>query len=122
PEAPEGIERGFFVRPTVFSGDNSLRVAREEIFGPVVVIIPFDSEEEAFQIANDSQYGLAGAIWAGDADRAKTLASKLRAGRIRINGSPVNLKAPHGGFRLSGIGRESGRFGVEEYLEYKSIG
>ncbi|AHK34570.1 betaine aldehyde dehydrogenase [Rhodococcus opacus PD630] len=122
PEAPEGIERGFFVRPTVFSGDNSLRVAREEIFGPVVVIIPFDSEEEAFQIANDSQYGLAGAIWAGDADRAKKLASKLRAGRIRINGSPVNLRAPHGGFRLSGIGRESGRFGVEEYLEYKSIG
>ncbi|QYB07356.1 aldehyde dehydrogenase family protein [Rhodococcus sp. USK10] len=122
PEAPEGIERGFFVRPTVFSGDNSLRVAREEIFGPVVVIIPFDSEEEAFQIANDSVYGLAGAIWAGDADRAKKLASKLRAGRIRINGSPVNLKAPHGGFRLSGIGRESGRFGVEEYLEYKSIG
>lgn len=122
PEAPEGIDKGFFVRPTVFTGDNSLRIAREEIFGPVITIIPYDSEDEAFEIANDSQYGLAGAIWAGDAERAKALSSKLRAGRIRINGSPVNLQAPHGGFRLSGIGRESGRFGVEEYLEYKAIG
>ncbi|MHA5048905.1 aldehyde dehydrogenase family protein [Streptomyces sp. SD15] len=84
PEAPEGLERGYFVRPTVFSGDNSSRIAREEIFGPVVVvIIPFDSEEEAFDIANDTQYGLAGAIWAGDVDRARALARRLRAGRIR---------------------------------------
>ncbi|MEU7305781.1 aldehyde dehydrogenase family protein [Streptomyces sp. NPDC007206] len=122
PEAPEGLERGYFVRPTVFSGDNTSRIAREEIFGPVVVIIPFDSEEEAFDIANDTDYGLAGAIWAGDADRARTLARKLRAGRIRINGSPVNQRAPHGGFKLSGIGREFGRYGIEEFLEYKSIG
>ncbi|MFJ8026868.1 aldehyde dehydrogenase family protein [Streptomyces sp. NPDC096311] len=122
PEAPEGLERGYFVRPTIFSGDNSSRIAREEIFGPVVVIIPFDSEEEAFHIANDTQYGLAGAIWAGDPDRAKALARNLRAGRIRINGSPVNQRAPHGGFKLSGIGREFGRYGIEEFLEYKSIG
>jgi aldehyde dehydrogenase (NAD+) len=122
PEAPEGLERGYFVRPTVFSGDNTSRIAREEIFGPVVVIIPFDSEEEAFDIANDTQYGLAGAIWAGDPDRARALARKLRAGRIRINGSPVNQRAPHGGFKLSGIGREFGRYGIEEFLEYKAIG
>jgi aldehyde dehydrogenase (NAD+) len=122
PEAPEGLERGFFVRPTIFSGDNTSRVAREEIFGPVVVIIPFDSEDEAFRIANDTQYGLAGAIWAGDPERAKALARRLRAGRIRINGSPVNQRAPHGGFKLSGIGREFGRYGIEEFLEYKSIG
>jgi len=122
PEAPEGLERGYFVRPTIFSGDNTSRIAREEIFGPVVVIIPFDSEEEAFNIANDTDYGLAGAIWAGDADRARALARRLRAGRIRINGSPVNQRAPHGGFKLSGIGREFGRYGIEEFLEYKSIG
>ncbi|MEU9787184.1 aldehyde dehydrogenase family protein [Streptomyces phaeochromogenes] len=122
PEAPEGLERGYFVRPTVFSGDNTSRIAREEIFGPVVVIIPFDTEEEAFRIANDTQYGLAGAIWAGDPDRARALARNLRAGRIRINGSPVNQRAPHGGFKLSGIGREFGRYGIEEFLEYKSIG
>jgi aldehyde dehydrogenase (NAD+) len=122
PEAPEGLERGYFVRPTIFSGDNTSRIAREEIFGPVVVIVPFDSEDEAFDIANDTDYGLAGAIWAGDEDRARALARRLRAGRIRINGSPVNQRAPHGGFKLSGIGREFGRYGIEEFLEYKSIG
>jgi aldehyde dehydrogenase (NAD+) len=121
-EAPEGLERGFFVRPTVFSGDNNSRIAREEIFGPVVVIIPFDDEDDAFRIANDTEYGLAGAIWAGDEARARALAKKLRAGRIRINGSPVNPRAPHGGFKLSGIGREFGRYGIEEFLEYKAIG
>ncbi|WP_425584402.1 aldehyde dehydrogenase family protein [Tsukamurella soli] len=122
PEAPEGLERGYFVRPTVFSGDNSLRVAREEIFGPVITIIPFDDEDDAFAIANDTEYGLAGAIWAGDPERAKAAASRLRAGRIRINGSAINKRAPHGGFKLSGIGREFGRYGIEEYLEYKAIG
>lgn len=86
------------------------------------MIIPFDSEEEAFDIANDTQYGLAGAIWAGDPDRARALARRLRAGRIRINGSPVNQRAPHGGFKPSGIGREFGRYGIEEFLEYKAIG
>ncbi|MFF1261239.1 aldehyde dehydrogenase family protein [Streptomyces sp. NPDC058321] len=122
PDAPEGLARGFFVRPTVFSGDNSSRIAREEIFGPVVVIIPFDDEDDAFRIANDTDYGLAGAIWAGTDERARGLAGRLRAGRIRINGSPVNQRAPHGGFKLSGIGREFGRYGIEEFLEYKSIG
>ncbi|MBB2946346.1 aldehyde dehydrogenase (NAD+) [Actinoplanes lutulentus] len=121
-EAPDGLDRGFFVRPTVFSGDNNSRIAREEIFGPVVVIIGYDDEDDAFRIANDTQYGLAGAIWAGDEARARELAKRLRAGRIRINGSPVNARAPHGGFKLSGIGREFGRYGIEEFLEYKSIG
>ncbi|WP_327672777.1 MULTISPECIES: aldehyde dehydrogenase family protein [unclassified Streptomyces] len=122
PEAPEGLDRGFFVRPTVFSGDNTSRIAREEIFGPVVVLIPFDDEDDAFRIANDTDYGLAGAIWAGTDERARGLAGRLRAGRIRINGSQVNQRAPHGGFKLSGIGREFGRYGIEEFLEYKSIG
>ncbi|SCD42953.1 Acyl-CoA reductase [Streptomyces sp. BpilaLS-43] len=122
PDAPEGLDRGYFVRPTVFSGDNTSRVAREEIFGPVVVIIPFDDEDDAFRIANDTEYGLAGAIWAGTDERARSLAGRLRAGRIRINGSAVNQRAPHGGFKLSGIGREFGRYGIEEFLEYKSIG
>ncbi|MFB4426357.1 aldehyde dehydrogenase family protein [Streptomyces sp. QL37] len=122
PDAPEGLDRGYFVRPTVFSGDNTSRVAREEIFGPVVVIIPFDDEDDAFRIANDTEYGLAGAIWAATDERARGLAGRLRAGRIRINGSAVNQRAPHGGFKLSGIGREFGRYGIEEFLEYKSVG
>lgn len=122
PEAPEGLEKGFFVKPTVFSGDNTSRVAREEIFGPVVVIVPFDDEEDALRIANDTDYGLAGAVWAEDDAHARAVAKRLRAGRIRINGSAINPRAPHGGFKLSGIGREFGRYGIEEYLEYKSIG
>lgn len=122
PEAPDGLERGFFVRPTVFSGDNTSRIAREEIFGPVVVLIPFDDEDDALRLANDTDYGLAGAVWAAEDAHARRFARRLRTGRIRINGSAVNPRAPHGGFKLSGIGREFGRFGIEEYLEYQSIG
>ena len=123
PEAPEGLDRGYFVRPTVFSApDNHLRIAQEEIFGPVVTIVPFDTDDDAVRIANDSQYGLAGAIWAADTDRAIALAKRVRTGRVRINGSAINPKAPHGGFKLSGIGRENGKYGIEEFLEYQSIG
>ena len=122
PEAPDGLPRGYFVRPTVFSGDNSNRIAREEIFGPVVVITPFDDEADAIRMANDSSYGLAAAIWCADPERARAIATRVRAGRIRINGSPINQRAPHGGFKLSGIGRENGRYGIEEFLEYQSIG
>jgi acyl-CoA reductase-like NAD-dependent aldehyde dehydrogenase len=121
PDAPDGVTRGYFVRPTLFSGSNTARVAREEVFGPVVTIIPFDDEDDALAIANDSPYGLAGAIWAADAGHARVLASRLRTGRIRINGAPLEKRAPHGGFGLSGIGREWGRYGIEEFLEYKSV-
>jgi acyl-CoA reductase-like NAD-dependent aldehyde dehydrogenase len=121
PDAPAGFERGWYVRPTVFSCDNSARIAREEIFGPVVVIIPFEDEEDALAIANDSPYGLAGGIWCADAAHARALASRLRVGRVRINGAPLDKRAPHGGFKLSGIGREWGRYGIEEFLEYKSV-
>ena len=121
PEAPEGLTRGWFVRPTIFSGDNTSRVAREEIFGPVVVIIPFDSEDDAVAIANDSAYGLAGGVWCADAQRARAIAARLRTGRVRINGAPLNKRGTHGGFKLSGVGREWGRFGIEEFLEYKSV-
>jgi aldehyde dehydrogenase (NAD+) len=122
PEPPAGLERGYFVQPTVFSGDNTMRVAREEIFGPVVVIIPFRDEPDAIAIANDSPYGLAGGVWCADDEHARAIATRLRVGRVRINGSPVNRRAPHGGFKLSGIGREWGRFGIEEFLEYQSVG
>lgn len=120
-EAPAGLTRGYFVRPTLFSGSNAARIAREEVFGPVVTIIPFDDEEDALAIANDSPYGLAGAIWSADAVHARALAQRLRTGRIRINGAQLEKRAPHGGFGLSGIGREWGRYGIEEFLEYKSI-
>jgi aldehyde dehydrogenase (NAD+) len=120
-EAPAEFRRGYFVRPTVFSGDNRIRVAREEIFGPVVVIIPFDDEREAIEIANDSLYGLAAGIWCEDPERARGAAMRLRAGRVRINGAPLNKRCPHGGFKQSGIGREWGRFGIEGFLEYQSV-
>jgi aldehyde dehydrogenase (NAD+) len=119
--APEGLDRGYFVRPTVFSGNNSMRIAREEIFGPVVVIIPHDGPEDAIRIANDSDYGLAGAVWAAEAEEARAIARKLRTGRIRINGAPLEKRATHGGFKLSGFGREWGRYGIEEFTELQSI-
>ena len=122
PQAPEGLSRGFFIRPTVLTGTNAMTVAREEIFGPVVVLIPFDGEDDAIAQANDSQYGLAAGVWCADDEHARDVASKLRVGRVRINGSVVNRRAPHGGFKLSGVGREWGRFGIEEFLEYKSVG
>lgn len=120
-EAPAGLARGWYVKPTVFSGDNKSRLAQEEIFGPVVVIIPFDSEEDAIAIANDSIYGLAAGVWSGSAEHARTVAARLRVGRVRINGAPLNKYGTHGGFKLSGVGREWGRFGIEEFLEYKSV-
>jgi aldehyde dehydrogenase (NAD+) len=121
-EAPAGLDRGFFVEPTVFIGDNTMRIAREEIFGPVVVIIPFDTEADAIALANDSPYGLAAGVWCADDEHAYEIAGRLRVGRVRINGSAPNRRAPHGGFKLSGVGREWGRFGIEEFLEYQSVG
>jgi aldehyde dehydrogenase (NAD+) len=122
PEAPEGLERGFFVKPTVFSNvTTDMTIAREEIFGPVLSIIPYDTEEEAVAIANDTIYGLAGGVWSRDAAKADAVARVLRTGRVRVNGGPLNRMAPHGGYRQSGFGREWGRYGIEEFLEVKSI-
>jgi len=122
PDAPEGLETGFFVQPTVFSEvDNSMTIAREEIFGPVLSIIPCDSEEEAIAIANDSDYGLAGGVWSGDEERAKAVARQIRTGQIEINGGTFNPLAPFGGFKQSGHGRELGIYGLDEFLTVKSL-
>jgi aldehyde dehydrogenase (NAD+) len=120
-DAPQGLDRGYYVRPTIFSGDNSNVIAREEIFGPVVILIPYEDEQDAIAIANDSDYGLAGAVWAADPQHARQVAGRLRTGRVRINGAPLDQQAPHGGFGLSGIGREWGRYGIEEFLDYQSV-
>jgi aldehyde dehydrogenase (NAD+) len=121
-EAPEGLDTGYFVRPTVFSEvTNDMTIAREEIFGPVLSIIPFDTEEEAIAIANDTDYGLAGGVWAGDKEHAEQVARQLRTGQVEVNGGGFNPMAPFGGYKQSGIGRELGRFGLEEFLEVKSI-
>jgi aldehyde dehydrogenase (NAD+) len=121
PEAPEGFDRGYYIRPTIFSGANSSRLAQEEIFGPVIIIIPFDGEEDAIRIANDTVYGLAGAVWSKDEARAFRVADRLRTGRVRVNGGMLDKRGVHGGFKLSGFGREWGRVGVEEFLEYRAI-
>ena len=121
PEAPDGLERGYYVRPTVFSATNDAKIAREEVFGPVTVVIPHDGEDDAVAVANDSAYGLAGAVWSADAARARAVAARVRTGRVRINGAPLDMRAPHGGFKRSGIGREMGRYGIEGYLEYQAL-
>jgi acyl-CoA reductase-like NAD-dependent aldehyde dehydrogenase len=121
-EAPEGLDVGYYVRPTVFSEVRTdMTIAQEEIFGPVLSILPYDTEEEAIEIANDSAYGLAGAVWAADPDRAKQVARRIRTGQVDINGGSFNSLAPFGGFKQSGHGRELGRFGLEEFLEIKSL-
>jgi acyl-CoA reductase-like NAD-dependent aldehyde dehydrogenase len=121
-EPPEGLEKGYFVRPTVFSDvRNDMTIAQEEIFGPVLSIIPVDSEEEAVAVANDTLYGLAGGVWSGDADKAKAIARQLRTGQVEVNGGAFNPLAPFGGYKQSGSGRELGKFGLEEFLETKAL-
>ncbi len=121
-EAPDGLERGFFVRPTVFSAVSpDMTIARDEIFGPVLVIIPYDSEDEAVAIANDTEYGLAGGVWAGTTERATAVARRLRTGQVEVNGGRFNPLAPFGGYKQSGNGREYGSFGLEEFLEVKAL-
>jgi len=121
-ERPAGLERGFFVQPTVFADVSpEMTIAREEIFGPVLTVIPWRSEEQALEIANDSIYGLGGYVFSGDRRRGYEFASRLRAGRISFNGAPTNSLTPMGGYRQSGVGRSMGVFGLEEYLEVKSV-
>ena len=121
-EAPDGLDEGFFVKPTVFSSvTRDMTIARDEIFGPVLVIIPYDTEEEAVEIANDTEYGLAGGVWAGDPERAKAVARRLRTGQVEVNGGGFNPMAPFGGYKQSGNGREFGAFGLEEFLEIKAM-
>jgi acyl-CoA reductase-like NAD-dependent aldehyde dehydrogenase len=121
-EPPPGLDRGWYVRPTVFSEVTpEMTIAQEEIFGPVLVIMPYESEDEAVEIANHTVYGLAGGVWSADEERAKRVARRIRTGQIEINGAAFNPLAPFGGYKQSGYGRELGPFGLEEYLQVKSL-
>ncbi|TVT78131.1 MAG: aldehyde dehydrogenase family protein [Denitromonas halophila] len=122
PGKPEGHDTGYFVRPTVFADvNNTMTIAREEIFGPVLSLIPFDSEEEAIAIANDSPYGLTHYLQTQDPARVKRVASALRAGMVEVNGKPLGAGAPFGGYKQSGNGREGGVWGLEDFLEVKAV-
>jgi len=119
---PDGITRGYYVRPTVFSNvNNDMTIAREEIFGPVLVMIPYETEEQAIRIANDTPYGLAGYVQSGDIDRARKVAARIRAGNVHINGASGGTDVPFGGYKQSGNGREWGAHGFIDYLEIKAI-
>lgn len=121
-ESPEGMEKGYYVKPTVFADVRSdMTIAREEIFGPVLSIIPYEDEDDAVRIANDTVYGLAGGVWSKDVERAKKVARRLRTGQVDINGGSFNPLAPFGGYKQSGNGRELGKYGLEEFLEIKSL-
>jgi len=119
---PDDLEKGYYVRPTVFSDvNNDMTIAREEIFGPVLSIIPYTDEDEAVRIANDTPYGLSGYVSSGDLDRARAIAARLRTGMVHINNASLDSQAPFGGYKHSGNGREWGAHGMEEYLELKSV-
>jgi len=120
PGRPEGFNRGFYVRPTIFADvDNSMRIAREEVFGPVLAMLPFDSEEEAVAIANDTPYGLAAYVQTSDPAKGERVGRQLRAGMVRINGAGLSKGHPFGGYKQSGNGREGGKWGIEDFLETK---
>jgi aldehyde dehydrogenase (NAD+) len=119
---PQGFEAGYFVKPTVFVNvKNNMAIAQDEIFGPVLCVIAYDSEDEAIRIANDSKYGLHAAVLATDLSRARRVASQIRAGRVVINGMTDDPQAPWGGFKYSGVGREYGRYGIEAFVETRAI-
>ena len=119
---PDGLDRGWYVRPTVFADvDNSMRIAQEEIFGPVLSVIPFDDVDDAIRIANDSDYGLAGTVWTGDQEAGLDVARRVRAGTYGVNTYTMDFAAPFGGYKRSGIGREFGPEGLAQYTEYKTI-
>jgi acyl-CoA reductase-like NAD-dependent aldehyde dehydrogenase len=122
PEAPEGLDKGYYVQQTIFSDVRpDMTIAQEEIFGPVLSIIPYDTEAEAIEIANGTPYGLAGAVWSGDRERAEAVARQMRTGQVDINGGKFNPEAPFGGYKQSGMGRERGVYGLEEFLEVKAV-
>ncbi len=123
PGKPDGLEKGYFVKPTVFADvNNKMEIARTEIFGPVLSVMPFETEEEAIEIANDTPYGLTNYIQTTDKEKVKRVARKLRSGMVDVNGAGIAVDAPFGGFKHSGIGREAGEHGLEEFLEVKSVG
>ena len=120
---PSGLEKGYFVKPTVFVDvDNKMEIARTEIFGPVLSVIPFETEDEAIEIANDTPYGLTNYIQTKDQEKARRVAKKLRSGMVDVNGAGIAIDTPFGGFKHSGIGREAGEHGLQEFLEVKSVG
>jgi acyl-CoA reductase-like NAD-dependent aldehyde dehydrogenase len=122
PEQPENLPRGYFVKPTIFADVKpGMTIAKEEIFGPVLSIMPFDTEEEAVEIANGTVYGLSGSVWSGDIERARRVARRIRSGQVFINGADFDINAPAGGYKQSGIGRERSKYGLEEYLEIKAL-
>jgi betaine-aldehyde dehydrogenase len=119
---PGDMDKGWYVQPTVFADvDNSMRIAQEEIFGPVLAVIPYDDEADALRIANDSEYGLAGSVWTSDGDRGMDIARRVRTGTFGVNQYSMDFVAPFGGFKASGVGREFGKEGLEHYIELKSI-
>jgi aldehyde dehydrogenase (NAD+) len=122
PGRPDGLDKGYFVKPTVFSNvTNDMTIAREEIFGPVLSILPYDDEDEAIRIANETPYGLSGYVSCADLDRARNIASRMRTGMVHINGASLDSAAPFGGYKQSGNGREWGHHGFDEFLELKSV-
>jgi aldehyde dehydrogenase (NAD+) len=119
---PEGLTKGYFVKPTIFSNvRNDMTIAREEIFGPVLCILPYDSEEQAVQIANDTPYGLAAYVWSKDNLHARRIGAQIRAGQVTLNGAAGSMNTPFGGFKMSGNGREWGEFGLRDFLEVKAV-
>jgi acyl-CoA reductase-like NAD-dependent aldehyde dehydrogenase len=121
-ERPDGLDRGFFVRPTVFADVTpDMRVFQEEIFGPVLCITPFRDEAHAVELANATAFGLSGYVQSADLERARRVAGRMRTGMVHLNGAPTDARAPFGGYRQSGNGREWGRFGLEDFLEVKAV-
>ncbi|HEX3951517.1 MAG TPA: aldehyde dehydrogenase family protein [Steroidobacteraceae bacterium] len=119
---PDGLAKGYFVKPTIFSNvRNEMTIAREEIFGPVLCILPYDNEEQAIQIANDTPYGLAAYVWSKDNLHARRVGGRIRAGQVSLNGASGNMNTPFGGFKMSGNGREWGEFGLRDFLELKAV-
>jgi aldehyde dehydrogenase (NAD+) len=122
PGRPQGLEKGYFVKPTIFSDvNNQMTIAREEIFGPVLCILPYDTEEQAIQIANDTPYGLAAYVWSKDNVHARRVGARIRAGQVALNGASGDMRTPFGGFKMSGNGREYGEHGLRDFLEVKAV-